>query len=123
MMHIKRVWQVAEVESAEELARMLTEQTCVLCSGFNVREHPGYLFLNDATSADGAQEYAVIKGGVRAERHVQIESITFSWCTYGRVLQHIRHALSGQDDLNDFAHDVSLRLESPEEQGTCPLCA
>lgn len=59
MMHSKRRWGLAEIESAETLAKMLTESTWTLCSGFFVAGHPEYLFLNDATHEDGALEMAV----------------------------------------------------------------
>ena len=43
-----------------------------------------YLFLNDATSGDGAQEYGAIKR--LPDTWLQVESITFSWCTYESAL-------------------------------------
>lgn len=67
MMHCKRRWSVAPVATAEELAHMLTERTWTLCSGFSVVGHDGYLFLNDATSEDGAGEYA-------KSLHLQVET-------------------------------------------------
>ncbi len=123
MMHSRRVWCVHEVESAEKLARQLTEQVWVLCNGVYVQGHPGYLFLNDATSEDGAAEYGVIKGGIGASHHRQIESVTFSWCTYESALKHIQRALRGEDDDNDFAYDIELHLETPEEHVRCHRCA
>lgn len=122
MMHTNRVWCVHEAESTEVLAQQLSEEVWVLCNGVFVRGHPDYLFLNDATCEDGAAEYAVIKGGLGAERHRQIESITFSWCTPDSALAHILRALRGEDDNNDFAYDVTLRLETPEEHGRCIRC-
>lgn len=123
MMHTNRVWCVTTVESAEELARMLTETTWTLCSGFQIAGHPGYLFLNDATSEDGAAEFGVIKGGLTATDHVQIESITFSWCSFDQALAHIRAALAGSYDASEFARPVELRLEAPNDHGRCHLCA
>ncbi len=122
MMHSNRVWCVHEVASAEELARQLTEQVWVLCNGCFVRGYPGYLFLNDATCEDGAAEYAVIKGGLGASRHIQIESITFSWCNYDRALEHIQRTLRGEDDEVDWAHEITLRLETPDEHDRCRRC-
>ncbi len=123
MMHTRRVWCVHEVESAEVLARQLTEQVWVLCNGCFVQGSPDYLFLNDATCEDGAAEYAVIMGGVGESQHRQIESVTFSWCTYESALEHIERALRGEDDDNDFAYDIELRLETPEEHDRCHRCA
>ena len=65
---------------------MLSERTWTLCSGFYVVGHENYLFLNDSTCEDGAGEFSAIRGGVGAEQHVQIESITFSWCTFDQSL-------------------------------------
>jgi hypothetical protein len=123
MMHAHRVFCVSPVASAEELARMLTERTWCLCSGFYVQGHEHYLFLNDATCEDGAGEFAVIAGALGAERHVQVESITMSWCRFDQALSYIQDALAGGMDANDFARPVTLRLETPEQHQRCPLCA
>lgn len=74
MLHSDRVWCVGPVASAEELARKLTTTRWCCCQGLELE---GYQFLNYATSADGAQEYAVLKRDGRNGRPVQIESITF----------------------------------------------
>jgi hypothetical protein len=59
MMHRMRRWGVSPVATAEELAHMLSERTWTLCSGFFVAGHEDYLFVSDATSEDGAGEFAV----------------------------------------------------------------
>jgi hypothetical protein len=125
MMHTKRRWVVTPVATAEELSQILSQRTWTLCTGFYVEGFPDYLFLNDATSEDGAGEYAVIRGGIDASKWVQIESITFSWCDLEKALGYIRHTLAGEDDANDFAHPVDLRgrLHRPGEHGHCHLCA
>lgn len=120
MLHHDRHWCVAPVESAEELARKLTEMTWCGCDGF---ELDGYLWLNDATSADGAQEYAVVKRAGPDGRMLQIESVTFGWCSYEQARAHIKRTLRGEDDGNDFAVPVSLRVQTPEEHGRCHYCA
>ncbi len=56
MFHERRVWSVSPVASAEELAKKLTEMIWCCCNAF---ELGGYLWLNDSTCPDGAQEYAV----------------------------------------------------------------
>src|SRR5688572_24213327 len=122
MMHAHRVFCVSPVASAEELARMLTERTWTLCSGFYVQGHT-YLFLNDSTHEDGAGEWGIILGGLGAERHVQIESITFSWCQFDQALRYVDDALAGRMDVNDFAQPVTLRLETPEQHQRCHFCA
>lgn len=123
MMHRHRVWCVSTVPSAEELARKLSEATWTLCTGFRVAGHEDYLFLNDATSEDGAAEFGIVKRGVDGEQDLQIESITFSWCTDAQALAHIRAALAGNYDRSEFARPVTIRIQTPDEHGRCPLCA
>jgi hypothetical protein len=120
MMHTTRVWSVDPVASAEELARKLTESTWCCCTGFSLG---GYVWLNDATSPDGAQEYAIIKLCAGEVRPQQIESITFSWCNYERALELIQRTLQGDYDDSDFTVEVSPTLQSPEKHGRCPHCA
>ena len=124
MFHHDRVWRVIEVETAEELARLLTETTQTLCSAFTVAGHPDYLFLNDAMSEDGAAEFGVVHGGLGATSRRQLESVTFSWCTYERALSHIREALDGRwDDTDYFPGPLSVRVQSSREHGRCRFCA
>jgi hypothetical protein len=123
MMHKHRRWCVSEVESPEELARKLTSATWTLCTGFSVRGHPQYVFLNDSTHEDAAMEFAVVKRRIDAAEHLQIESITFSWADEGRSLHYIREALSGAWDGVDFAVPVEPKLETAAEHGRCHLCA
>jgi hypothetical protein len=122
MFHDNRTWQIAEVASAEQLARMITESTWALCNGFYVAGHPDYLFLNDATHEYAAGECGVIKGGLGADAHLQIESMTPSWCTYEKALAYIREVLAGDRDGRGFARTVKLSLETPAQHGTCPYC-
>ncbi len=119
----RRVWQVAEIETVEELAHMLTEQTWVLCSGFSVAGHPEYLFLNDATCEDGAGEYGVIKGGLESPSHMQIESITFSWCSYDSALGHVMKTLAGEYDESDVAYAAIVNVEPSDVHVRCRFCA
>ena len=121
MLHSNRIWCVQPIDSAEELAKWLAEYTMCCCCGFKL---DGYLFLNDSTSADGAQEYAVCKEPVGPDQpHRQIESITFGWCTYERSLRFIREILAGQYDNSDFAQPVRPSLQTPAEHGRCHFCA
>ena len=124
MMHHRRRWCVSSVANAEEPAEKLTQRTWTLCTGFYVQSHPRYLFLNDATHEDGAAEFGVVTGGMDGP-HVQIESITFSWCTVAEALEHIRKTLVGKYDASSFtrALDLAGRLDSPERHGRCPHCA
>ena len=58
----------------------------------------GYLFANDSTCADGAQEYAVLRTSVDNDSLKEIESITFSWCSERRALELIHQVCSGDSD-------------------------
>jgi len=116
--HRNRTWTVSDVESVEELAEKLSQGNWTLCSAFQLRES-SYLYLNDATSEDGAQEYAVVKrlpGG----SFIQVESITFGWCTKEKALAYIRDVIAGKFD--DDGRPVALRLEEPVGH-SCGLCA
>ena len=109
MVHTKRQYNIAKVETVEELAEKLKATTWTLCTGF---EHEGCLFLNDSFTEDSAQEYAVIKSGR------QVESITFSWCSQEEAQEAIRDVIAGK--IVDTG-PVSPRLDHPE--GTCSLCS
>jgi hypothetical protein len=119
MFHDNRVWCVTRVASPEELAQKLTTVTWCCCTGFAL---DGYLWLNDATSPDGAQEYAVLKMACGNGKAVQIESITFGWSSEAEALAFIRHTLSGADDQNGFHREVEPRFETPAEH-RCGHCA
>ena len=121
MFHSRRIWCVTPAEKAEVLAADLTRRSWTLCTAF---ELAGYLFLNDSTSEDGASEWAVVRIPCGpGESLVQVESITFGWCSYEAGLKYIRRAIAGEFDNNDFATPVTPRLQSREEHGRCPRCA
>ena len=113
----KRIWQVIKVNTPEELAEKLTHYTWTLCTGFKLGD---YYFLNDSTSENGAQEYAVLK-----DTGEQIESITFSWCSYNEALNYINKVIKGEYDNEAWNSgiDINTQLETPEQHGRCPYCA
>ena len=123
MLHADRVWVLSEVASAEELAVNLTEQTWCLCQAFTVKGNPRYVWLNDSTSEDGAQEFSVLKLGLAKGDMRQIESITFGWCDRSKAEGFVRETLNGEDDNNEFARQVKATIQSPEEHGRCQHCA
>lgn len=53
---------------------------------------------------------------------LQIESITFSWCSMAKALALIRDILAGHYDQADYRVSVTPRLQSPEKHGHCHLC-
>jgi hypothetical protein len=111
---------VSPAATAQELAAKLTQRTWTLCSGFTVQGHERYLFLNDATHEDGAGEWGVLK--TDGSTHVQIESITFSWCRLDEALALIEDALAGRMDASSFARTVTVRLDTSARH-RCHLCA
>ena len=119
MMHKRRRWVITRAKTPEQLARDLTEQTWTLCTGFAFE---GYLFLNDSISEDSAQEYAIVLS-LADGTYVQIESITFGWCSFEQGLTHVRHIVAGAEDRTEFQHAVAAQLGTPEMHGRCPLCA
>lgn len=118
MLHSKRIWSVFPAESAEWLAERLTQYTYCGCNGFRLGD---YLFVNDATCADGAQEYAALQ--MTGDQYVQIESLTFSWMTQEKALGIIRRVLAGEFDHEQYGTVDARRLQTPEEHGRCHLCA
>jgi hypothetical protein len=100
------------------LARDLSERSWTLCTGF---QFGSYLFLNDSTSENGAQEFAVVL--ITDEDFIQIESITFGWCTVEQAQRYVLDALTGKMDKNTFAKPIHPRLDLPEDHVRCPLCA
>ena len=93
MVHKQRIWTLARVASAEELAEKLAGRTWTMCSGFALEERPDLLFLNDSFSEDGAQEYAVVRR--EGDDLYQVESITFGWMDRDEALVTIRGLLAG----------------------------
>lgn len=94
MFHVNRVWaSPMKVNCESELAHKLTQMTWCLCSSF---EFCGYLYLNDATHEDGALEYAVVKKV--GNEFIQVESITFSWCSEGKARNYIIDITEGKYD-------------------------
>lgn len=117
MLHKQRMWSVAAAESVEWLATRLTQYTWCGCNGFRLGK---YLFINDATCGDGAQEYAVLRP--EGDAYVQIESLTFSWMNEVQALEIIRRVLGGEFDCCAYDRISCRRLQTPEEHGRCHLC-
>jgi stage V sporulation protein SpoVS len=116
-MHRRR-WSVVDVATAEELAVALTGELWCSCNGFRFG---GYLWLNDATGPDGAQEYAV----VRERNHAQVESVTFGWVDAARGLAIIREIVAGDGINASTAYGVinPCLIETPVQHRRCVHCA
>lgn len=116
MIHAKRPFSITDMATAEGLAEKLTKHSWTLCTGFRFG---GHLFLNDSFSEDGAVEYAVI----RESDGVQVESITFGWCTEAQAVEYIKRVVEAPDaeDARAFPPKVTQVRQHPA--GSCPLCA
>jgi len=75
MNHPARTFTVHDVDTVDELARLLTSQRWTLDTGFRCR---GHFFLNDSLSEQGPFELAV----VRERDLVQSERIRVNRCTF-----------------------------------------
>lgn len=118
MLHSNRIWVVVDSEGAERLAHQLTQYTWCGCNGFRLSN---YIFVNDSTSADGAQEYAVLRPD--ENDYAQIESLTFSWMSEDHALGITQRVLAGEFDHEVFGERIERRrLQSPAEHGRCHLC-
>jgi hypothetical protein len=145
MMYMNRIWCISRVATAVELAEKLTQRTWCCCTGF---ELDGYLWLNDSTGENGAQEYAVVRKPTDDDPHFwQVESITASWCSESELLRCIHDVqggiaateiasgpvvvaksladLSAALGVNDRPQSfiVHPRVETPEQHGRCHHCA
>lgn len=120
MLHSNRIWSISAVASAEELAHKLVHYSWTGCQAFQLGS---YLFANDSTPADGAQEYAVLRATGDGQELVQIESITFSWCTDVKALEILHRILAGDCDSIVYATVLRSRFQSASEHGVCFLCA
>lgn len=117
MWHKNRSFSVADVVTAEELAKKLTQYTWSLCNGFRLGE---LLFLNDSTSPDGLQEYAV----VHEPTSIQVESITFGWCNCEQALELIREVQRDVAKGTNLDLDrITNKIQTPQEHGRCGHCA
>lgn len=109
MMHRNRRHKIEASLTIEQAAEKLANHTQVVCSAFQVGP---LLLLNDSTSEDGAQEYAVVRDGR------QIESLTVSWMKEAKLLEFLRHLISDPDSGVDMGA-VSIR---PHGSAYCSLC-
>jgi hypothetical protein len=125
MLHRTRIWTLTDVAAcrpdvlptapqADRLAFFLTQCTWTACSGFHLEN---LLFLNDATSPDGAQEYAVVHE--EDGSFYQIESITFSWLTQERAAQVIQRLLSNPQTGFRSLVNPTLEVVSTHWCGHC----
>lgn len=114
MLHKNRRWQIVDVTS-DELLEKLLNHSWTGCTGWRCN---GIFWLNDATSGDGAAEYAI----VRESDSAQIESLTVSWCSADDLKDYIaRYSAQGAVMEPCFAWKLDPR--HLEHGKSCHLCA
>ena len=111
MMHKKRPHTIAEFADLDELCKKLVNHTWTTCSGFRWRS---LTLLNDSTSEDAVQEYAVIRNGI------QIESLTVSWMESPDVLAGYLVPLDSGEMPGVSFGPVKI---IPHPDGYCSRCA
>lgn len=123
MMHTRRRHHIADAaRKAQEngqgadvlgfLATRLARHTYTACTGW---EYEGLLFLNDSTSEDAAQEYAVVDKATST----QIESLTCSWMK-PEELARVITALVARKVEGMTRTPVTVR---EADYATCQVCA
>lgn len=120
MIHARRAYTIVEVFSLHELLDKLINHTWCGCNGFR---YENTVWLNDAFSADGAQEYAVFRCPRGADPHAieeleQIESITVSWCSRDQLTKIVERLTSEEPQEVYKRHKIRKHGEEP-----CMLCA
>jgi hypothetical protein len=114
MFHSYRPWSVTDADTPATLAEKLTQYTWSVSNGCRLGY---YLFLNDSTGPDGAQEFGVIHEPTMR----QVESITFSWCSEEEALKYIQEVLNGE--YKPYTEPLDLTIQTPDVHEECALCA
>jgi hypothetical protein len=117
-MHRKRSWGVAR-KSREELAELLTSMTWTLCTAFQTEG--GTVWANDATSEDGAGEYALLR--FLDVKWCQVDSITASWCSAEKLRLIAEQADRGEFDGLDYRYGTVEAARLEFEHKPCRHCA
>jgi len=119
-----REYGIRTVTSAEELTRQLHDMSWTLCTGFRLGD---VLYLNDASSENGAGEWAVLEVAAElsdAIEAVQFESVTFGWMDEDETLASIRgYEDAGERDRLKPKGPGGDRTVFLHPEGSCCYCA
>lgn len=116
MIHRERVWQVRDLSPEELAGELKRHSTWSCCSGFRAA---GMLWLNDATSPDGGQEYAV----VRESDGRQVESVTVGWCTLDDLQAYINKYITELATMPTFGSWTLTPASLSHGRQSCRHCA
>lgn len=111
MIHKSRRYSVRHYSSMDELVTHLTDMTWCGCNAFEIE---GVILANDSFSADGAQEYAVIREGA------QVETLTVSWMTPEELRLAIQRIIANPEEYETLSTEIP-KFDHPK--GACYLCA
>ena len=116
MIHKNRLYAIADVPTAAELARELRRCTWTSCTGFRLG---GLLVVNDSFSPDGAQEYAVFQ----EKSMLQVESLTVSWYGSTETLEKdLEVLLSGAMPVGSYFGQYPITYEPAAQHQRCVWC-
>ena len=121
MIHKDRVFNIKTCSADEMIADFQHTHSWTLCSGWRVGDT---LYLNDAFSEDGAQEYAVVR--VNADTAVQFDSVTFGSLRVelDRIEAYIRETWNCDLTSSEWKDGWRTPVQVHDRHGdSCPLCA
>lgn len=116
MIHQRRTWAAEPVTNLPALANRLVHGRFPLCQGFGVGP---YLLLNDSTTAEGPQEYGVVRPD-----GLQIWTLTVTWMRAQRLEQVLRYIARGGYDRETPMDliDLAQRVQTFAQHRGCELC-
>jgi hypothetical protein len=124
MLHKTRQWSIHPKTLDEIVESFIHSDSWVLCNGLKFELNgKEYLLLNDSTSEDAIQEYALCRIEEALTSHylvTQLDSLTITWARRdGR--EALKELITKGTKYEDWK---SNHLVLTHEQGdTCPLCA
>lgn len=121
--HKGRSWGAIRTHDLKQLALDLSSEgvTHTTCSAYLLGK---YAIVNDATSEDGAGEWAVLMETQPGGDYRQIESVTFGWMNAAEAYRCLDRILAGEWNSGDLGMVSADRVGSPHnEANQCPACA
>ena len=114
MMHKSRRYVVRAMATLADTVAKLAHGNYCGCVGISFN---GTVYLNDATSGDGVEEWAVFRNGR------QVESITFGWMSPAEIEETVRRMDAEPWDAFKGRGSSLPQIQTRQEHGTCPCCA
>ena len=115
MLHKRRAFDVTAIDDTKALAEKLFQHTWCGCTGFRLTGPRPLLLLNDSSSPDAAQEYAVFDELTTQ----QIESLTISWMNEASITRQLEALRETAATMPRFSLEPMPSLHHP---GPCLYC-